>query len=89
MPTKRDWITRMCDLFHGLKLRVIYSQSSVRDFLKDECDDSISLPTTGELLRSILDAQNRGMQYIVKGKKRKLIEKLTANGESRYELTEE
>jgi len=88
MPVKRDWITRMVDIFHGLEFGIIYNKTNVRDFLRDECDDSISLPTTGELLDSIIYAQDNGMHFKVGNKVRELVEKKTANEESRYELIE-
>ncbi len=88
MPLKRDWITRMIDIFHKLRLNIIYNQTNVRDFLRDECDDSISLPTTGELLTSIIKAQENGMLFKINNKIRKLEEKETYSGESRYELIE-
>jgi len=88
MPEKRDWLTRMVDLFHKLQLGLIYNQTNVRDFLKDNCDDSISLPTTGELLKAIINAQDQGLEFRVDGKLRKLIEKKTFSGDSRYELIE-
>jgi hypothetical protein len=71
-----------------LEFGIIYNKTNVRDFLRDECDDSISLPTTGELLESIIHAQENGMEFIIEGKVRKLVEKKTANDESRYELIE-
>ncbi|TXT63216.1 MAG: hypothetical protein BAJALOKI3v1_410012 [Promethearchaeota archaeon] len=89
MATKRDWITRMVDIFHGLEFGIIYNQTNIRQFLKDECDDSISLPTTGELLQAIINAEENGMKFEIDGKIRKLIEKKTVNEESRYELIEE
>ncbi len=88
MAVKRDWITRMVDIFHKLDLGIIYNKTNVRDFLRGECDDSISLPTTGELLESIINAQEKGMVFQIHGKVRKLVEKKTANDESRYELIE-
>jgi len=89
MPTKRDWIARMVDIFHGLEFGIIYNQTSIRRFLRKECDDSISVPTTGDLIQAILDAQEKGMKFEVNGKTRTLIEKKTALDESRYELVEE
>ncbi|MGQ4875897.1 MAG: hypothetical protein ACP6IY_17670 [Promethearchaeia archaeon] len=88
MPVKRDWIIRMVDLFHKLKIGVLYNKTNVRDVLKDECDDSISLPTTGELLEAIINAQNNGMVFKVGNKFRKLIKKETAGKDSLYELIE-
>ena len=89
MPEKRDWITRMVDLFHNLEFGLIYNQTNIRDFLKDNFDDSISLPTTGELLKALINAQANGMVFKVNGKIRKIIEKKTVNNESRYEIIEE
>ena len=88
MPEKRDWITRMVDLFHFLKFGVIYNQTNIRDFLKDNFDDSISLPTTGELLKSIMAAQEKGLCFNINGKIRRIIEKKTVSNDSRYELIE-
>ena len=88
MVTKRDWITRMIDLMHNLKKNIIYNATNVRDFLKDNFDDSISLPTTIALLNSIVKAQKNGMVFIVDDKIRKLKEKKTVNDDSRYELIE-
>jgi len=88
MPEKRDWITRMIDLFHNLEFNIIYNQTNIRDFLKENFEDSISLPTVGELLKSIVKAQEKGMQFIINGKVRKIIEKRTVSDDSRYELIE-
>jgi hypothetical protein len=79
----------MVDLFYGLKIGIIYNQTTIREFLRTECDDSISVPTTGEVIEAILDAQEKGMKFEVDGTIRKLIEKKTALDESRYELTKE
>ncbi|MBD3194755.1 MAG: hypothetical protein GF317_06855 [Candidatus Lokiarchaeota archaeon] len=89
MGTKRDWITRMVDIFHGLEFGIIYNQTTIREFLQIDCDDSISLPTTGDLIQAILKAQENGMNFVVNGKNRKLIERKTARGESRYLLMED
>jgi len=89
MPAKRDWITRMVDLFNKLELGVLYNKTNVRDFLKDYCDDSISLPTTSELLDSIIEAEKHGLFFKKNNKIRKLIEKKTASDDSLYELIEE
>ncbi len=89
MPEKRDWITRMIDLFHNLEFGIIYNQTNVREFLRDKFDDSISLPTTGELLKAIVNAQANGLCFKINGKTRKIIEKKTVNNDSRFELIEE
>ncbi|MBD3341406.1 MAG: hypothetical protein GF353_20035 [Candidatus Lokiarchaeota archaeon] len=78
----------MVDLFNKLELGVLYNKTNVRDFLKEHCDDSISLPTTGELLDSIIEAEKRGLLFTVNDKIRKLIEKKTASDDSLYELIE-
>ena len=78
----------MIDLMHNLKKNIIYNATNVRDFLKDNFDDSISLPTTIALLNSIVKAQKNGMVFIVDDKIRKLKEKKTVNDDSRYELIE-
>ncbi|MHA1291838.1 MAG: hypothetical protein ACTSQJ_04115 [Promethearchaeota archaeon] len=89
MPEKRNWIVRMVDLFHKLELGVLYNKTNIRDILKDKCDDSISLPTTGELLEAIIFAQRNGLFFKINNKIRKLIEKKTASKDSLYELIEE
>jgi hypothetical protein len=88
MSVKRDWITRMVDLYHHLNLNVIYNATNVREVLKEECDDSISLPTTISLLESIIKAQKEGLYFEVDGNRRKIIEKKTPNDDSLYELIE-
>ena len=89
MVSKRDWITRMVDLFHNLEFGVIYNQTNIRDFLKENFDDSISLPTAGELLKAIIHAQSKGLHFKVNEKIRKIVEKKTVSDDSRYELIEE
>ncbi|MHA1724448.1 MAG: hypothetical protein ACTSXH_06350 [Promethearchaeota archaeon] len=88
MPVKRDWIIRMIDIFLKLKLNILYNPTNVREFLRNECDDSISLPTTAELLKRIIYAQEKGMQFKIGNKIRKLEEKATYSGDCRYELIE-
>ncbi|MFO8019731.1 MAG: hypothetical protein R6U96_13985 [Promethearchaeia archaeon] len=88
MARKRDWITRMVDLYHKLNLNIIYNATNVREVLKKKCDDSISLPTTIRLLESIVKAQEEGLRFVVNGKRRKIIEKKTPNDDSLYELVE-
>ncbi|MHA1148964.1 MAG: hypothetical protein ACTSR8_12060 [Promethearchaeota archaeon] len=89
MPKKRDWIVRMVDLFKKLEIGVLYNKTNIRDFLKEQCDDAISLPTTGELLDSIINAQKNGLYFKVNDKIRRLVEKRTANEDSLFELIEE
>lgn len=88
MPEKRDWIIRMCDLLHNLQLNVIYNVSNIRDFLKENFNDSISLPTTGELLKRIILAHEKGMMFKIGNKFRKLEKKTNYSGDARYELIE-
>ncbi|MHA1803415.1 MAG: hypothetical protein ACTSU4_02645 [Promethearchaeota archaeon] len=88
MKIKRDWIIRMVDIFLKLKLNILYNPTNVREFLRDECDDSISLPTTAELLKRIIYAQEKGMRFKIGNKIRKLEEKTTYSGDIRYELIE-
>ena len=89
MPLKRDWIVRMVDLFQKLEIGVLYNKTNIRDFLKDQCDDAISLPTTGDLLDSIIKAQENGLFFKINDKIRRLLEKKTANEDSLFELIEE
>lgn len=89
MPEKRNWIVRMVDLFNILDVGVIYNKTNIRDVLKDKCDDSISLPTTGELLEAIVQAHERGLTIRIGDKTRRIVEKKTPNSDSLYELIEE
>lgn len=88
MPLKRNWITRMVDLFHVLEFGVVYNKTNIRDVLKDTFDDAISLPTTNDLLEAIIEAQTKGLYFTVKNKKRKLIEKKTVGKDPLFELIE-
>ncbi|MHA1489167.1 MAG: hypothetical protein ACTSRI_05885 [Promethearchaeota archaeon] len=87
-PEKRDWIVRMTDLFIKSKVNILFNAPSVRNFLRKECNDSISIPTTEKLLLAIIEAQKSGLIFKIKDKRRKLIEKETANNEKWYELIE-
>jgi len=78
----------MVNLFISLEPEVIYNKTNIRDFLKDKCEDSISLPTTRELLNAIIDAQEKGIIFQMGNKMRKLIEKQTINNDTLYELIE-
>ncbi|MGV9202902.1 MAG: hypothetical protein ACOC44_02655 [Promethearchaeia archaeon] len=78
----------MTDLFHKLDLNVIYNATNIREVLKEKCGDSISLPTTIRLLESIINAQKRGLRFVINGKRRKIIEKKTPNDDSLYDLVE-
>ena len=79
----------MVDLFNKLELGVLYNKTNVRDFLKDYCDDSISIPTTSELLYCIIESEKQWLFFKINNKIRKLIEKKTASDDSLYELIEE
>jgi len=89
MPVKRDWIVRMIDIFQALELGILYNPTSIRDFLRAYCNDSISAPTAQKLLSSIIKAQEEGLQFRINKKIRRLIEKKTASKDSLYELIEE
>lgn len=87
-PEKRDWILRMTNIFNNLKVNVIYNAPAIRNLLRNDYNDSISIPTTEKLLLAILEAQKSGLIFKIKDKRRKLIEKETANNEKWYELIE-
>ena len=89
MPEKRSWIDRMVDLFHKLELNTLYNITNVRILLKEQCNDSISLPTTRGLLEAIIEAQKKGLEFNINNKIRRLKKKKTATDDSLYELIEE
>ena len=76
------------------KLKISSERSLLirRDFLeataKETFNDTISLPTTGELLEAIIEAQEKGLEFKVKNKKRKLVEKKTVGKDPLFELVE-
>lgn len=85
---KRDWLVRATDIFKKLEINVIYNAPSVRNLLREECNDSISVPTTEKLLLAIIEAQETGLQFKVKEKIRKLVLKDSATSDKLYELIE-
>ena len=85
---KRDWITRISDIFNKLELNILYSAPSIRKFLRENCGDSISAPTVEDLLASTIKAQEEGLQFKINNKIRKLVQRETANGDKLYELVE-
>ncbi len=87
-PEKRNWILRMTDLFNKLKVNVIYNAPAIRNLLRNDYNDSISIPTAEKLLLAILEAQKSGLIFKIKDISIKMIEKETANNEKWYELIE-
>jgi len=85
---KRDWITRISDIFNKLELNILYSAPSIRKFLRKHCGDSISAPTVEDLLAATIKAQEEGLQFKINNKIRKLVLRETANGDKLYELIE-
>jgi len=86
--TKRNWIVRATNIFNSLELNIIHSAPEIRNFLRENFSDSISIPTTGELLSAIIDGQENGMQFLINNKIRKLIQKETKGNTNLYEMIE-
>ncbi|MHA1196514.1 MAG: hypothetical protein ACTSRH_11080 [Promethearchaeota archaeon] len=86
-PSKRDWITRTVNIFHDLKLNKLYSPPKIREQLAKNYNDSISPNTIRKLLETIVEAQKYGLQFVVNGKIRKLIEREVSNRKL-YEIIE-
>jgi hypothetical protein len=86
--TKKNWIVRATNIFNSLELNILHSAPEIRTFLRENFFDSISIPTTGELLSAIIDGQENGMQFIVNNKIRKLIQKETKGNINLYEMIE-
>ena len=85
---KRNWVIRTIDIFHNLKLNVIYNAPDVRNLLRENFSDSISIPTMSDLLSNIIIAQEKGMQFVINNKVRKMVEKETISKNKLYELIE-
>lgn len=85
---KRNWIVRATNIFNSLELNIIHSAPEIRNFLREEFSDSISTPTTGDLLSAIIHGQENGMQFIINNKIRKLIKRETKGNANLYELIE-
>ena len=86
---KRDWIVRTTDIFNDFEIGVIYNAPSIRDKLREKYKDSISTPTLDKLLSAIIDAQEKGLNFIIDGRTRKLIQRETATNDKLYEIIEE
>jgi len=78
----------MVDLLQNLELGVVYNKTNIRDVLKERFNDAVSLPTTGELLEAIINAQEKGLEFKIKNKRRKLIKKKTVGKDPLFELIE-
>ena len=85
---KRNWIDRMIDIYHNLEFNVLYTPPSIREFLRENFNDSISHKTIRELLDKMVEAQDKGIQCKVDEKFRKLVVKKTINEDKLYELIE-
>ncbi len=85
---KRNWIKRVVNIFQDLELNTIYTPPSMRQHLKNNYDDSISLSTTRKLLKNIIKAQEAGLQFVVNNKVRKLVLKDAMTRNQLYELIE-
>ena len=85
---KQNWIVRATNIFNSLELNIIHSAPEIRNFLRENFSDSISIPTTGELLSAIIDGQENGMQFLINNKIRKLMQKETKGNTNLYELVE-
>ncbi len=83
---KRDWLVRTVEIFTMLKPNIIYSPITIRKFFNSERSDSITVQTSEKLLQGIIDAQHQGLQFIIDGKVRKMIEKKTPDNDILYEL---
>ena len=86
--TKQNWIVRATNIFNSLDLNILHSTPEIRNFLRENFSDSISIPTTGELLSAIIISQENGMQFIINNTTRKLIQKETKGNTNLYELIE-
>ncbi|MHA1671337.1 MAG: hypothetical protein ACTSV5_12285 [Promethearchaeota archaeon] len=85
---KRNWILRAINIFNSLELNIIHNAPEIRNFLRENFSDSISIPTTADLLSNIIYAQENGMQFIINDKLRKLVLKRTKGNNKLYELIE-
>ena len=85
---KQNWILRAINIFNSLELNIIYSTPEIRNFLRDNFSDSISIPTTADLLSAIIHGQENGLQFMINNKIRKLIQKKTKGNNKLYELIE-
>lgn len=85
---KQNWIVRAKNIFNSLELNIIYTAPEIRNFLRENFLDSISIPTTADLLSAIIQAQENGMQFIINNKVRKLIQKKTKGNTNLFELVE-
>lgn len=86
--TKRNYIDRMLDIYQYLELNTLHSPPSVRNFLRENYNDSISRKTIRKLLKKIIEAQDKGLEFRRKNKIRKLIIHETSNKRVLYELKE-
>jgi len=85
---KQNWIVRATNIFNSIELNIIHSAPEIRNFLRENFADSISTPTTGDLLSAIIEGQENGMQFMINNKIRKLIQKETKGNTNLYELVE-
>ena len=86
--TKQNWIVRATNIFNSLDLNILHSTPEIRNFLRENFSDSISIPTTSDLLSTIIISQENGMQFIINSRTRKLIQKETKGNTNLYELIE-
>lgn len=87
-PRKRNLLDRTVNIFNNLELNMLYSPPSIRDLLRKKFNDSISPKTIRELLDKIIEAQDKGLKFLIKNKYLKLVEKKTSNKGKLYELIE-
>ncbi|MBY9004888.1 MAG: hypothetical protein KGD73_13010, partial [Candidatus Lokiarchaeota archaeon] len=83
--TKQNWIVRATNIFNSLDLNILHSTPEIRNFLRENFSDSISIPTTSDLLSTIIISQENGMQFIINSRTRKLIQKETKGNTNLYE----
>ena len=85
---KQNWIVRAINIFNSLELNIIHSTPEIRNLLRENFSDSISTPTTADLLSAIIHGQENGLQFMINNKIRKLIQKKTKGNNKLYELIE-
>ena len=86
---KRNWIDRMIYIYQNLELNTLYSPPGVREFLRNNFNDSISHKTVRRLLEKMIEAQKKGLKFIINNKTRKLISPKTSSRGVLYQLIEE
>lgn len=86
---KRNWIDRMIYIYQNLELNTLYSPPGVREFLRNNFNDSISHKTVRRLLEKMIEAQKKGLKFKINDKTRKLISPKTSSRGVLYQLIEE